>query len=280
MKSLAASLKAEVDNKLSVIQADNSNQLQVAQLAIKVLINILEKLKTACLKYNFESKSEEIEFFRDIKPLFAGKLIYYNEIYNIEISKPFGSEKTLRKYFNNQLLKLENFFKDNLEFYRYYRRGNSSLDKKYFLRGKYDVRFSIDSFYFQADQRFCTSHDYKVAQIVANDKIKLYLESEIAKLDNIEIQMQKETTKSLKWTASKVALTELLFALHTEGVFNHGKTELKELASFFETVFQIELGQFHKTFLEIRERKSDRTKFINALREKLLIRMEEADENQ
>ena len=280
MKSLAASLKADLDNKLSVIQAENSNQLQVAQLAIKVLINILEKLKTACLQHTFVSKSEEIEFFRDTKPQLSSQLIYYNEIYNIEISKPFGSEKTLRKYFNNELLKLENFFKDNLEFYRYYRRGNSSLDKKYFLRGKYDVRFSIDSFYFQADQRFCTSHDYKVAQILANDKIKLYLESEIAKLDNIEIQTQKETTKSLKWTGSKVALTELLFALHTEGVFNHGKTELKELASFFEAVFQIELGQFHKTFLEIRERKSDRTKFINALRENLIIRMDQADENQ
>jgi len=279
MKSLAASLKAEVDKRLALIQAENSNQVKAAQEAIKLLISSLEKLKTACLQYNFESKSEEIEFFRNTKPQLACLLIYYNEIYTIESNKPFGSKKTLRKYYNKELLKLEKFFRENLEFYRYYRRGNNSLDKKYFLRGKYDIQVSLDSSYFQADHRFSTSHDYKVAQILANEKIKGYLEAEMAKLENNESQSQKNTTKFPKWTGSKVALTELLFALHTEGVFNNGKAELKELASFFEAVFQVDLGQFHKTFLEIRERKSERTKFLNALKENLIIRMEQADEN-
>jgi hypothetical protein len=280
MKAVAASLQADVDKRLSAIKTENNNSLQVAQLAIKVLIASLEKLKTSCLQYTFASKLEEIEFFREIKPQLASQLIYYNEIYTIESNKPFGSKKTLRKYFSNELAKLEKFFNDNREFYRYYRRGDRSFDKKYFLRGKYNSIYSIDSYYFQADQRFSTSHDYKIAQILAHDKLKLYLESEIAQLATIEIQSQKETNKSLKWTSSKVDLTELLFALHTEGVFNHGKADLKELASFFESTFQIELGQFHKTFLEIRERKSDRTKFITALKENLITRMELADENQ
>ena len=159
MKSLAASLKAEVDKRSALIQAENNNPIKVAQEAIKLLVSSLEKLKTACLQYNFESKSEEIEFFRNTKPQLACLLIYYNEIYTIESNKPVGSKKTLRKYYNNELSKLEKFFVDNLEFYRYYRRGNNSLDKKYFLRGKYDIQVSLDSYYFQPDQRFSTSHD-------------------------------------------------------------------------------------------------------------------------
>lgn len=280
MKLFSESLKADLDSKLKVIHLETSNPLQYAELAIKLLITTLEKLKTACLKYQFESKSEEIEFFRNSKPQFAGNLIYYNEIYNIESNKPLGSNKALRKYYLGELLKLENFFNQNLEFYRYYRRGNTNLDKKYFLRGKFNIRNTIDSFYFHADHRFCTSHDYKVAQILANEKIKSYIETTITKLNNTENSVPNTIIKTQKWTASKVALIELIYALHTEGAFNHGKTNLKELASCFETAFDIELGQFHRTFLEIRARKADRTKFLNTLKDNLTLRMDQADEKQ
>ena len=53
----------------------------------------------------------------------------------------------------------------------------------------------------------------------------------------------------------------------------------KNAASYFEEIFHIDLGQYRRTFLEIRERKSDKTKFINALEEELLKRMEETDES-
>jgi len=76
-----------------------------------------------------------------------------------------------------------------------------------------------------------------------------------------------------------VALIELIYALHTEGVFNNGTSELKEVTSFFESTFNVDLGQFNRTFLEIRSRKCERTKFLNTLKEKLILRMDDADEN-
>ena len=136
--------------------------------------------------------------------MFAGRLIYYNEIYNIETNKPYGSKKTLRKYYNTELLKLKTFFDENQEFYRYYRTNNRCLDKKYFIRGKYDIKLTLDSFYFQADQRFSTSHDYKLAKILANDLIKNYLESEIAKIEHNSDQLQPTIlpSKKQKWPNS------------------------------------------------------------------------------
>lgn len=186
---------------------------------------------------------------------------------------------TLKKYYKAELAKLKGFFNDNLEFYRYYRTGNNCLDKKYFLRGKHDIKLTLDSAYFQADQRFSTTHDYKVAQLIANDQLKVYHETELLKLENNPVPEKKNTIKTQKWTANKVALTELIYALHTEGVFNNGNSDLKEITTFFEKTFEVELGQFHRTFLEIRERKSDRTKFLNTLKEKLTHRMDTADEN-
>lgn len=280
MKLFSEHLLSELDKQLQNIHSKTDNPVQYAELAIKTLIPIFENLKTEFLKHSFENKSEEISFFRDTKPQFASKLIYYNKIYNIETNKPFGSKKAIRKYYNLELFKLQAFYNENKEFYKYYKTDNKSLDHKYFLRGKHDLRHTLDSFYFQADNRFSTSHDYKVAKIIANEKIKTYIETEILKLEQKEKTNSNNTnTKTQKWTGSKVGLIELIYALHTEGVFNNGTSELKEVATFFETTFNIDLGQFNRAFLEIRTRKSERTKFLNTLKEKLILRMEDADEN-
>lgn len=281
MKLFAESLMSELEHQLKLIHLETENQVQLAEQAIKNSIAALEKLKTFFIKYKQLNKKEEIEFFRDIKPKFAAKLIYYNEIYSIETNKPFGSQKTMGKYYKAELNKLKVFFEKNQEFYRYYRTVNNCLDNKYFIREKYDLKLMVDSFYFQADHRFTTSHDYKVARILANDEIKKFLEEQIEKLGRktITIQSPSPLSKGPKWTGSKVELIELIYALHTEGVFNNGASGLKEVTTFFETVFNIDLGQFNRVFLEIRNRKSERTKFLNTLKNKLMIRMDEADEN-
>lgn len=278
MKKFSESLILELDSNLESIHSENSNPLIYSEQAIKVLIAKLETLKSFFLQYEFENKIEEIAFFREIKPRVASRLIYYNEVYNIETNKPFGARKMLRKYFSAELKKLKLYFDDNIEFYRYYRTGNRCLDKKYFLRGRHDLRLTLDSFYLQADNRFSTSHDYKVARILANNLIKEYLEREIAILDNRDATTSVPKTK-MKWTGSKVALIELVYALHAEAVFNKGASGLKETISCFEAMFDINLGQFNRTFLEIRDRKSDRTKFLNTLTNTLITRMDTADEN-
>ncbi|PRZ22834.1 RteC domain-containing protein [Flavobacterium granuli] len=281
MKLFSESLMSELEHQLKLIHLETENKVQLAEQAIENSVAALEKLKTFFIKYKQLNKKEEIEFFRDIKPKFAAKLIYYNEIYNIETNKSFGSQKTIGKYYKAELNKLKVFFEKNQEFYRYYRTGNNCLDDKYFIRAKYDLKLMVDSFYFQADHRFTTSHDYKVARILANDEIKKFLEEQIEKLGSktITIQSPSPLSKAPKWTGSKVELIELIYALHTEGVFNNGTTGLKEVTTFFETVFNIDLGQFHRVFLEIRNRKTERTKFLNTLKNKLIIRMDNADEN-
>jgi len=272
---------SKLESQLQTIHSEIKDPIEYAEKGIKVAISILEKLKTGFLAKTFQNKYDEIDFFRNSKPQIAAKLIYYNEIFNIETNKPIASKKAIRKYYNSELLKLENYFAENIEFYRYYRTGNRNLDNKYFVRGKYDIKHTLDSFYFQADNRFSTSHDYKVAKILANDAIKIYLETEISKLNGIESENSKKKpiNTTQKWTGSKVALIELIYALHADGIFNNGNSELKEVVNSFEIAFNVDLGQFNRVFLEIRSRKSERTKFLNSLKDKLILRMDDADEN-
>jgi len=120
---------------------------------------------------------------------------------------------------------------------------------------------------------------YKVATILANELIRIHLEKELVFLDKQAESANSITsgTGKLKWTGSKVGIIELVYALHTEGVFNYGSCDLREIAAFFGKAFEVDLGQFHRTFSEIIDRKSERTKFLNRLMESLVSRMEDHD---
>lgn len=271
----------ELDNHLNFISIEIDDPIKLSEQAIEYILKTLEKLKKQVLKKEFKSQEEEIDFFKNIKPKILSKLIYFNTVYKIETRKPYGGERVLKKYLNNELDRLKRFFDNNLEFYKYYRTDSCYLDFKYFVRGKHDIKLSLDTFYFEADHRFTTSHDYKVAKIIAHDLIQVYLENELTSLDRKLPKEKSQVNHKVKqtWTGSKVALIELLYAFHSEKVFNHGTSDLKEIAEYLENTFDVDLGQYHRTFLEIRVRKSDRTKFLNTLKDKLIKRMDDKDES-
>lgn len=273
-------LLSNLTEQLNFIDLEIDNPISKCENAIQVILSSIANLKKEISKNNFKTDTEEIQFFKEIKPQFTSKLIYHNMIYKIEMKKPNGGHRIIKKYYNNELIKLKAFFDNELEFYKYYRSGSVYLDYKYFLRGKFDIKMSLDSYYFETDTNFSTSHDFKVAKILANDLIQLYLENQLLMIDNKDTSEKSQRKPNIKmtWTGSKVALIELMYALHTEGVFNNGASDLKDIAEYFEHIFEIDLGQYRRAFLEIRARKSDNTKFLTTLNEALLKRMENSDE--
>jgi hypothetical protein len=276
MKNFANQLLNQLNLQLTnIIPLVEEDPIQNCSLAINILMEGYEKLRDAYINQK-TSQEEEIDFFKNYKPKLTSQIIYFNEIYTMESNKPVASEKTIRKYYANQLKKQEQFFIDNAEFYRYYRKGNQYLDDKYFLRNQQDNKGMMDSFYFQIDKSFATSHDYKVAQILAYEKLQNYL---IEKVKRPTASKNSNQEKVLKWTGSKVGIIELIYALQTEGVFNHGAADIKEIVQGFSIAFDIDLGQFHRTFYEITNRKSERTKFISTLKENLVKRMNQVDEH-
>ena len=138
---------------------------------------------------------------------------------------------------------------------------------------------SLYSFVFESDARFSTSHDYKVAKIKANDLLEVYLNDELLKLNRQgEEQYRISTPKTkLVWTDNKTSLIELIYALHCKGSFNNGNADIKEISAYFEAVFNMELGDVYRTYLEIKNRTS-RTKFLNNLHSLLNNKMDLQDE--
>jgi hypothetical protein len=267
-----------LESDLKQIDIETSDILRKSEQSIYCISNCLKQLKEHIRQNNFQSKESEILFFKEIKPSVYSKLIYFVKIFNVESKRPNGSDKSQKKYLLNELNKLELFFSENLEFYQYYRNNMTYLDDKYFVRGKLNIRLYVDTFSYDADPDFSTSHDYKVAKVLANDLLCVYLKSELAVLDRKEHKRTDSFRKSkYAWTESKTALVELIYAIHACNCINNGLVDIKEIAQFVEYAFDIDLGDFYRTFLQIKNRQSS-PKFIDAMRAALIKRIEEQEE--
>ena len=156
-----------------------------------------------------------------------------------------------------------------------------SLDEQYFIRGNRDLRLPLESFHFLIDDQFSTCHDGTVSTIMAYDMLIVYLKKEIDDL-NINLETQKsiamEKPSKLFWTGSKTDLIELIYALHASQSINGGTVDIKEMASHFEHFYNIDLGNYYHTFIEIRSRKTTRTRFLEKLIDALQHRMDSLDE--
>lgn len=269
----------KLDEDISEISLELDDTILISETSIELIISKILELKQYILKRGFSNVEEEIHFFKVLKPNIVSRLIYFNAVYKIEAKMPYVSDKSVRKYLNREILKLKRFFDNNLEFYKYYRINSTYLDHKYFLRGKHDIKLNLDTYYFESDHNFSTSHDFKVAKIIANDLIQVYLESKLStcKLNRTNKQSIYQPGRT-NWTGSKTALIELIYALHSRSVLNNGAIDIKSIAKSFEIIFNIDLGNFYHTYLEIRNRKTNKTKFLDSLREGLIKKIEDADE--
>ncbi len=105
MKNFSNDLIKELEDEIESIQSIDSNPIVFLEQAIICTIKALEKLKTYFKKHKLETKKEEIEFFKEIKPQLTSKLISFNDKYKIEINKPNGDKRQIKKYYKKEIKK-------------------------------------------------------------------------------------------------------------------------------------------------------------------------------
>ena len=115
-------------------------------------------------------------------------------------------------------------------------------------------------------------------------KVLIYFESstyQLKKCNCVDLLTKKTecTPKGgIIWTGKKVALIELIYALFIDGAYNNGNADLTDIVKSFEIAFQIDLGNFSRTFSEIKARKMNRIKYMEVLTDKLSAKMDESDD--
>ncbi|WP_321001707.1 RteC domain-containing protein, partial [Butyricimonas paravirosa] len=194
MKEKMVEILLQVDAEIDKIDLYSNDIIPTSLSMVHRLQKILTGLHNQLQTYIFLSKEEEISFFKNQKPELLGRLLYFYKIYRIETQCPTGSNKVVRLYINKELDSLTYFFNRNLDFYQYYRSNSTIYDEYYFLRGNIDIRLCTDSAQFDKDPKFSTGYDYKVAKIIANEMLRIYLNKRLIKLETdnqIEDNLQR-----------------------------------------------------------------------------------------
>ena len=196
---------------------------------------------------------------------------------NIESNLPIAKEFKI-KYLKKEINKIYQYSKDNSFFNQYYRSGSTHNDTKYFTRYRDKNLNYYECHSINYDISVSTSHDFNVAQILANDQIIFYLEDKLEKLLTNSTQKSNQINSTLNWSGNRIDLIEVIYSLHTQKVINNGNTDIKELAICFGQVFNIDLEDcIYRSYLDIKNRKTARTKFLNTLSENFNNRMTEEE---
>ncbi|GMN08396.1 RteC domain-containing protein [Croceitalea sp. MTPC5] len=270
-------LTKELLNELESIKSTTLDIIKQADLSIVLCRNLLSKFKRKVLANGFETPTLEIEFFKDTKQVPLTNLIYYSELRSFEAQFPKGNKTVQKQAILKKIKKLNRFFMVNMDFNQYIEQGRMYLDDRYFTRAFFNKFNVTTSKYYYRDPDFSTSHDLLLAKLWANKRLIKYLEERLKSLNKRNGKKVNGVLKGLKWTSSKAALVELIYALNHSRSINNGHIELKEIVSRFQEIFDFDLKDFYKTYSEIKARKKSRTKFLDELSEGLLFRMNKED---
>ena len=267
IKEFAQDLYVTMQAKLEEVAQSPKDSIVKHSNYIEIVKSHTYGLKNYLYQYEFSTPQEEIYFFKNIKPKFVSLLLFHNELFEIEMSKPLDRE-CIVKYYMDAIEKGQLFVNTNMEYYRYHHLGSTYLDSKYFLSDR-NNETGNDVIY---DSRFCTPFDHKFCVLRAHELLKDHLTMAIDKLTCPE----RREPNSLQWTGPKISLIELMYALQESGVFNRSATDVKMIATYFEKVFNVDLGNYYRTLQDIRGRKNRKTAFLDDLRQKLIERLEDS----
>ncbi|MAP56083.1 MAG: hypothetical protein CL605_14415 [Altibacter sp.] len=267
-------------SELEKLRVKHIDVIELSENCIKLCRNVLNRFRKKIIDYDFESLKEEIDFFKYTKQIPLVPLIYYSEVRSFEIQFPKANLDSQKKYTKRKINKINRFFLYNMDFIRYVESNSTHFDQQYFTRDYLDTYIiTYSKFYFQ-DPEFSTARDMLLGKVKAYQMFIDYLQKRLLKNGKVTKDRINGSAQipSLKWTASKTALTELVYALHSNRAINNGNVDIKEIATTLQHIFHYDLGDFYKTYSEIKSRKVSRTKFLDELSSALLSQMDKAEE--
>lgn len=190
--------------------------------------------------YNFESTNDEVQYFKVYKPAFTCYCIYYERIFDLEITRPFGEVDYYSECRNN--LKKNSI--EIIQDIRYYRMKETNKDLELFHRdsSKKDI-FGI---------------------IKAYEMLEKYIDLN----DGRSLEEKINDTPILKWTRSKSEYTEFVNGMHLNKCFNDGNLTLEEINKILGRLWDVHVPDIHSATHDVYKRKEP-AKFYLSLAESI-----------
>ena len=263
----------ELKNEIQEIERTFLNKNAAYFEIINYCRKVLETYRKEIYLNDFPDISSEIQFFKQQKQLPLTYLIYYSNLHSFVSNLPKGGKKFQESFIDLELNRVNNFFITDSEFTRYMELDQNYLDEYYFTRKYNYSTFRTTNLYFR-DPNYSTSHDLLLGELNAHKRYLKFLQQQL-EIINDPLRGDLKTTKRLQWTETKAALIELIYALHEQKAFNGGKAELKDIAGFFQNIYDFDNSDIYRTFSELKSRKKSQTQFLDELSINLSSKMRE-----
>lgn len=283
MTSFKHVLFDEFLEKINLLSNQNEEKISDCKEFILWAETKIDEIHRWLKTHDFEEEIEEIEFFKEIKPRIFSKLIFHKQRLRIITNVPCGKRLSL-KFYEEELIKISRNQIVDSKFYSYYKGMSNELDVLYFTRKTKKCILETDSSCIGFDKRVSTCYDYKIAKILANEELILYLENRIKKIKNKSKVKSKSEKKlfdiqsKLKWTGSKTELIELVYALHFANMVNNGNSDLIDIARVVGKCFNTDIvNNLYRTFRDIKNRKNADKKFMQNLADNFQKKLHEED---
>jgi len=263
---ISIQILSNLKRELSILKLDGENKLIQFESAFHLVDKAMDKIKLFMDKYDFVSEQEEIEFFKHHMSNFLKESVYFSELFNMESIKPAGPEHEIRKFYEKELLSVQEFLQNNQNLYNYLLMKKENQDRVFFLRSAQAPVYKPNLFWHTLDTRYCTVYTLYCARIMGTLSLAGYIHDQLLILNDAQDSVGEDKNPSLYWTGKKTDLVELVYALKTSNVINYGNASVVELATLMSEVFGKELQGYYRTFLEIKSRKKNRTVFLDHCR--------------
>lgn len=253
---------SELDHKSPSLLAKVENGLELATKAKKELDKLL-------IKKGFANIQDEILFFKSIKPRILGHVIFYSVLLACESKRLSFTSSEYESLVNSKLNFVKAHYDDYSEFLTYFNSESVHLDKLYFVRGSVANPVAL-SVAFASE--YSTGYDVIAAHILAFKDLKAHYE---VTEDNSTPELPGS---NIEWTATKIALAEVIYAFKVSASVNYGKIDLIELARSLGQFLNMDMEDIHRKFTEIRSRKKNRCLYLTQLIKDLEAKMDMLDE--
>ena len=263
-------------SKMEHVSDKVSDQMEYAIGHCKIA---LDRMRELVIKQGFPDQESEIYFFKKIKPTVYSKLLYYRAVFDLESKCQRADSSVIRRYLQKRMYKINEYMEERQVKVQYFKCEYKHLDEKYFVRGTTEIPLELRSSHHLLDEEFFTWHDHTFSTIMANEMLIDYIRRELNKLDRPVELSQSHYKSPLKWTAHKIDLGEIIYALLYSDAVNNGNASIIDLAEAFEQIFNVKIkDDIYRYRLDIQQRKIERTKFLNHLIAILRRMIDERDE--
>jgi hypothetical protein len=265
---------AQLRAELALLDGEPISPIERLEHTLPLISGIMGDMKKEVLKDGFATARAEIHFFKFVKPAFYALQIYEADLYYLMANEPMGTSEMQKAFYEEELLYVFRLFRIHAFHYQYFRTGARELDSQYFTRegkpGDIPVLELIDPV-----PEFSTPLDYLFAKFIAAERLQNLLIDKLKVLYGEQRSKNAKSVPKLRWTGDTINLVELGYGIWLTNQINEGQASMAEIARWLEEIFGVHIGDPHRRWQEIAQRKSlSPTKYVDLVSAEIVKRLE------